>query len=136
MPACLPDPPTSWVITEATWHGSRRGGAATHLHTTRSSFSVCAPPPECSPWSPINLTAASGLCLLGFSFAGTVDHLPSSQTPSLSAAMTPPSPPSSAQAPLPILPLELSKSLGTLSKAAFLPYFLCRQQFQMIPKIQ
>ena len=34
---------------------------------------------------------------------------------------------SSAQAPLPILPLELSKSLGTLSKAAFLPYFLCRQ---------
>ena len=94
MPACLARQPHR-VIAEARWRGSRCGGAVTHLSTTRSATAAAAP--ECSPWSPADRPAASGLRLLGFSVAGPAD-LPFLLKPlSFSAAGTPPTPPSSAR---------------------------------------
>lgn len=115
MPACLARQPHR-VIAEARWRGSRCGGAVTHLSTTRSATAAAAP--ECSPWSPADRPAASGLRLLGFSVAGPAD-LPFLLKPlSFSAAGTPPI---LCSMPLPIVLPYLSKSPGTLTNAVSCP---------------
>lgn len=98
--ACLPAPPTSrgYRRGQMAWE-QVGGGGVPHLHTTRSSSAAGAapPPPQHSPWSPTHRPAAWGFHLLGFSVAGRVDHSLFIKSPFFLAALTPASPPSSAQ---------------------------------------
>lgn len=122
-PISLPAQP-SWVLTEA-----RCMGAGVETLSLGPALVLMLdpppPPPDCScgspPTSPPHCSFRSLLTWLLSCWH--IDHSLLLKTLSFSAAVALPSPPSSAQVPLPMLPLLLSKPLGTPSNAASQPPF-------------